>query len=290
MAQVPEKAVVVTGASTGIGWGTTKVLLDAGHFVFGSVRKRADVNRLIAEFGRERFLPLIFDVTDRRAIASATKTVASRLGKGRLAGLVNNAGVAVSGPLAHLDMAEVRRQFEINVFGQLMVTQAFLPLLGMDRTRTGQPGRIINMSSVGGKQSFPFVGAYTGSKHALEGMSEALRRELMLFGIDVIVIGPGTVTTPIWTKAEQVKLTPFEKTEYAPILAKFQKVMLARARAEGLPPERVGRVVLKALNASRPKVRYAVVPNRFTNWTLPQLLPKRWLDRIIGRMLGLRAR
>jgi len=188
------KSIVVTGASTGIGKSTAKVLLDHGFMVFGSVRKEADGAGLRAEFG-ENFSPLIFDVTDEDAIRAGAASVADALGQNTLAGLVNNAGIAVAGPLEHVPIEQFRYQIEVNVLGVFSVTQAFLPLLGTDRTRQGTPGRIVNISSVAGKMAAPFIGPYAASKHALEGMSASLRRELMIYGIDVVIIGPGAVAT-----------------------------------------------------------------------------------------------
>ncbi len=280
-----KRSVMITGASTGIGWGTAKVLVGHGFEVFGSVRKQSDADRLAKEFGAA-FVPLLMDVTDHAAVARAAEQVASSLGQRRLAGLVNNAGVAVPGPLLHLPLAEFRRQLEVNLVAPLGLTQAFAPLLGTDKARHGTPGRIVNISSVGGKIAVPFLGAYAASKHGLEGMSESLRRELMLYGIDVIVVGPGAVATPIWDKAEGEEYGPYRATDYGTILDRFAKYFIAEGR-KGLAPETIGEVVYRALTAARPRVRYAVVPKSFRNWTLPRLLPKRTLDRMIGRQTGL---
>src|SRR5215216_3495626 len=168
------QSVVVTGVSTGIGWGITKVLIQKGFRVFGSVRKIEDAERLSKEFGTE-FVPLIFDVTDEVAVQAAAQQVRERLTGETLFGLVNNAGIAVPGPLMHLPTDDFRHQLEVNLVSVLIVTKAFAPLLGVDRSLRGHPGRIINMSSVGGKNASPFVGAYSASKHGLEGFSEALR-------------------------------------------------------------------------------------------------------------------
>jgi len=184
------KSVVVTGSSTGIGWGIAKVLIGKGFRVFGSVRKAEDGERLRKEFG-PNFVPLYFDVTDAAAVAKGADQVAAALGGEMLSGLVNNAGIAVAGPLLYVKIDEFRHQIEVNLTGQLIVTQAFAPLLGADRSRKGEPGRIVMISSVGGKNASPFVGPYNASKFALEGLSESLRRELMLFGIDVIIVAPG---------------------------------------------------------------------------------------------------
>src|SRR5262245_39157463 len=226
------KTVVVTGASTGIGWGAVKVLVKNGFRVFGSVRREADAERLVREFGAG-FAPLLFDVTDIEAVGRAAREVGSALDRETLFGLVNNAGIAVPGPLLHLPIDGFRRQLEVNVTGQLIVTQAFAPLLGADATRQGAPGRIVMISSGGGKNATPFLGAYNATKFALEGMSEALRRELMLFGIDVIVVAPGPVVTAIWDKAEAEDLAPYVGTPFESGLRAARDFMLAR-RAHGL--------------------------------------------------------
>ncbi len=280
-----QKSAVVTGVSTGIGWGITKVLLSRGFRVFGSVRKEDDAHRLLQEFG-SGFQPLIMDVTDLDAVRRAAAQVRDQLGSTTLAGLVNNAGVAVAGPLLHLRLEDYRRQLEVNLIAPLSVTQAFAPLLGTDRGRKGPAGRIVNISSTGGKIGLPFLGAYVASKFGLEGMSETLRRELMLYGIDVIVVGPGSVVTAMWDKGEAEDLSAYEKTDYKNILEQFRKYILAEGRS-GLAPERLGNAVYLALTTSRPRTRYAVVPQRFKNWTLPRLLPKRALDKMIGKQLGL---
>lgn len=278
------RSVVVTGVSSGIGLGTVRVLIARGAHVYGSVRRDEDAARLRAEFP-DRFTPLLFDVTDPQTAAAAARQVRTALAGETLFGLVNNAGSAMPGPLLHLPVDEFRRQIEVNLVGVLIVTQTFAPLLGTDRSLRGRPGRIINMSSVAGRFGYPFLGAYTASKHALEGMSESLRRELMLYGIDVVLIGPGSVATAIWDKAESADLSRYHHTDYAPVVDKVRSFMIKRGR-RGFPPERIGEVVWKALTVSRPRARYAVVPNRLLNWVLPSLLPRRLLDRLIARQLG----
>jgi NAD(P)-dependent dehydrogenase (short-subunit alcohol dehydrogenase family) len=231
--------VVVTGVSTGIGWGITKVLIEHGFRVFGSVRKTQDAERLSIEFG-ERFTPLFFDVTDETAVQAAARQVRERLNGETLFGLVNNAGIAVPAPLMHQPTDDFRHQLEVNLVSVLIVTKAFLPLLGSDRSLKGKPGRIINISSVGGKAGGPFLGAYAASKHGLEGFSESLRRELMLYGIDVIIVGPGAVATPIWDKGEREDLSTYENTEYAEALRRVQKYMVEGGR-KGYPPEKLAK-------------------------------------------------
>jgi len=277
---------VVTGASTGIGWGCVRVLTEKGHHVFGSVRKEADAERLTTEFGKELFTPLLFDVTDERAVRGNAAEVRTKLSGQTLLGLVNNAGAAFAGPLLYQPIDEFRKQLEVNLVGQLVVTQAFAPLLGVDRTLSGKPGRIINMSSVGGKMGAPFLGAYVASKHGLEGMSESLRRELLLYGIDVIIIGPGAVATPIWEKQFAKDYAAYNNTEYAAPLNKF-KAYAAGVAKNGVSSEEVGELVAHALTVEHPKVRYPIVRSQFFNWTFPNLLPKRLIDRVIGRRMGL---
>lgn len=166
------RSVVITGTSSGIGWGTAKVLIAHGFRVFGSVRKTSDAERLAAEFG-ERFVPLLFDVTDEAAVKAAAADVRSALAGQRLTGLVNNAGVAVAGPLLELPTEEFRRQIDINLIGVVITTKAFAPLLGIDPQLTGPPGRIVNIGSVGGQIGNPFVAPYNASKFALEGSPRA---------------------------------------------------------------------------------------------------------------------
>ena len=279
------KSVVVTGSSTGIGWGVAKVLVAKGFRVVGSVRKSEDGERLRKEFGPD-FTPLIFDVTDEVAVSKAADVVATALGNETLFGLVNNAGIAVAGPLLYLKLDEFRRQIEVNLTGQLIVTQAFAPLLGADRSRTGTPGRIVMITSVGGRNANPFMGPYNASKFGLEGLSESLRRELMLFGIDVIIIAPGSVATPIWDKAEELDLHQYDNTPYMKPLATVKDVMLELGR-KGLPPEKLGEAVHIALTAKNPKTRYRVSPQPVLDY-LQVTLPKRLVDRIVAGRLGLK--
>jgi NAD(P)-dependent dehydrogenase (short-subunit alcohol dehydrogenase family) len=289
MANSKSKDVVVTGVSTGIGWGTTKVLVTKGFRVFGSVRKQADAERLQREFGAS-FVPLIMDITDADAVYQAAQKVGSMIDDKNLVGLVNNAGAVVSGPLLYLRPSEYRRQLEINMISPLVVIQAFAPLLGTDKTRQGPAGRIVNVSSSVAKVAIPLLGAYSASKFGLEGMSDALRRELMLFGIDVVIIEPGTVNTAMYDKGEKEDLSEFKQTEYWESVQKFQKFIVTEARTNGLSPERLGEAVHVALSTAKPKTRYAVIPQRLKNWTLPRLLPTRMLDAAVSKQMGLKKR
>jgi len=279
------KSVVITGASTGIGWATAKLLLDKGFRVFGSVRKQADADRLKGEFGAN-FTPLLFDVTDEPAVLAAAREVRAALGGETLAGLVNNAGIAVPGPVLELSADEFRRQMDVNVIGPIISTQAFGPLLGVDASLKGPKGRIVMISSVAGKNGNPLTPAYAASKHAIEGLSESLRRELMLFGIDVVIVAPGPVKTPIWSKGQQ----EFDMGKYrnSPYLPSMQKVTAYMQHLDsiGLPPEKIAEVVYDALTLPKPKVRYQVAPDPMRH-LITNVLPKRMVDKIIAKRVGL---
>jgi NAD(P)-dependent dehydrogenase (short-subunit alcohol dehydrogenase family) len=278
------RSIVVTGASTGIGWAIAQFLIGRGYRVFGSVRKQADADRLRGEFGAN-FTPLLFDVTDEAAVLAAARQVREALGGETLAGLVNNAGIAVAGPVLELTADDFRRQMDINVIGPVIATQAFGPLLGADPSLKGPKGRIVMMSSVAGKNGNPLLAPYCTSKHAIEGLSESLRRELRLFGIDVIIVAPGAVKTPIWSKAEQVDLSVYQNSPYLPALKKIMAFMMQLGET-GLPAERIAAIVFEALTAASPKVRYQITPDPMRH-LITATLPKRLVDRIIAKRLGL---
>jgi NAD(P)-dependent dehydrogenase (short-subunit alcohol dehydrogenase family) len=278
------RSVVITGVSTGIGSAAAKLLLERGFRVFGSVRKQADADRLKAGFGAN-FTPLLFDVTDEGAVLSAAREVRSQLNGGTLAGLVNNAGIAVPGPVLELAADEFRRQMEVNFIGPVIATQAFGPLLGADPQLKGPKGRIVMISSVAGKHGSPTGAAYSASKHAIEGLSESLRRELMLFGIDVIVIAPGAVKTPIWDKGQQVDISVYKNSPFFPALEKVRAFTQQLSKI-GLPPEQIAERVFEALTSANPNVRYQITPDPMRQLIM-SWLPKRTVDRIIAKRLGL---
>lgn len=278
------KTVLITGVSTGIGLAAAESFVRRGYQVFGSVRKEADGDRVSAELG-DGFKPLLFDVTDGAGIGAAVTAVKAELGDQGLRALINNAGIAVPGPLMHMDLNAFRRHLEVNVVGALAVTQAFLPLLGADRSATFPPGRIINISSVSGRIAYPFMGAYAASKHALEAMSDALRRELLLYGIEVIVIEPGTVKTPIIGKFAQA-VDQYMQTDYGRLLKPLADTVDKR-EASALPVERVTAVLVKAVESDHPKTRYPIPRKRFSGWLIPRLLPDRWLDKLVARQLNI---
>jgi NAD(P)-dependent dehydrogenase (short-subunit alcohol dehydrogenase family) len=216
---------------------------------------------------------------------AAAREVRAALGGETLFGLVNNAGIAVAGPVLELAAEEFRRQMDVNVIGPIISTQAFGPLLGSDPSLKGPRGRIVMISSVAGKNGNPLVSAYSTSKHALEGLSESLRREMMLFGIDVIIIAPGPVKTPIWSKAEEVDISAYKNSPFFPALERIRKYMLQLGEI-GLPAERIAEAIAEALTSAHPKVRYQITPDPMRH-LMTAVLPKRMVDRIIAKRLGL---
>ena len=274
------QAVVITGASTGIGEACVKRLAAAGFHVFAGVRKAEDGAALQPATG-DRVTHLLLDVTNTDQIAAAQATVATMVGENGLAGLINNAGIAVGGPLEFMPLDEFHHQMAVNVYGALAVTQAFLPLL---RQATG---RIVNMSSISGLAASPFLGPYAASKFALEALSDALRLELRPWGIHVILVEPGNIATPIWQKglafADQLeaKLPPEAQAYYGPIFP-FMRAMLTRSR--GTPADAVAQVVEQALTAAQPNARY-LVGNDARLRTLIERLPTRWRDNLIASRL-----
>lgn len=278
------KNILITGVSTGIGYGAAKKFLQRGYVVFGSVRTSADADRLQAEFG-DQFTPLLFDVTDAEAVTASARLLTERLADSGLGGLVNNAGIAIGGPLQHQPLPTIRQHFEVNVLGLLQVTQAFLPLLGARDNHPVQPGRILNISSVNGQIAIPFMGAYVGSKHAVEGLSHSLRREVALFGIKVIIVGPGAVKTPIWGKGTD--LSTYKQTPYYPAMEGFLKQVEA-AETRGFSVDYLGERIVAIYETPSPHIRYALVPQKLIGWTLPRLLPDRTLDWILNRISGLK--
>jgi NAD(P)-dependent dehydrogenase (short-subunit alcohol dehydrogenase family) len=275
---MPTGTVLVTGASTGIGEATVFHLRELGFEPVAGVRREEDAARL-----EEKGLRAVrLDVTDEAQIAAARET----LGDGALAGLVNNAGVAVAAPLEFLPIDQLRRQLEVNVIGQVAVTQAFIPAL----RRAG--GRIVNVSSIGGRVAAPLLSPYNASKFALEGVSDSLRRELRGQGVDVVVIEPGGVKTPIWGKGSKLAaemiagMPPDAMRLYGRMIEKVQRATVKVERETGLPPRAVAEVIGKALTADRPRARYVVGRDARVQARLARALPDRVMDRLITRAFG----
>jgi NAD(P)-dependent dehydrogenase (short-subunit alcohol dehydrogenase family) len=271
---VAEQTALVTGASSGIGEASALRLARAGWRVFAGVRREEDADRLAAA----RIEPVLLDITDTSSVAAARV----RLGERPLAGLVNNAGIAVAAPLEFLPLDELRRQLEVNLVGQVAVTQAFLPHLRRAR------GRIVNVGSIAGRSALPFLGAYAASKHALEAVTDALRIELRPFGIEVVIVEPGTIATPIWRKGaeafQRIAAEPDVMADlYGARLAAFRGAAAAAGR-RGEPPDEVAKVVEHALTARRPKTRY-VVGRDARRRARVERLPDRLRDRAYERWL-----
>jgi NAD(P)-dependent dehydrogenase (short-subunit alcohol dehydrogenase family) len=270
--------VLVTGASSGIGEATVLHLRELGFEPVAGVRKHEDAERL----GSSGIRSVRLDVTDADQIAA----VRAELGEGALAGLVNNAGIAIAAPLEFLPVEQLRHQLEINLIGQVAVTQALLPALRRAR------GRVVNISSIGGRVAVPLLGAYNMSKFGLEAFSDVLRRELRPQGVNVIAIEPGGIKTPIWRKggevAEEIRAgTTAEGRElYAPMVAAIRKRSADIERVRGLPPRAVAEVIGTALTADRPRARYLVGKDAKARALVARVVPDRVMDRLIGRALG----
>jgi NAD(P)-dependent dehydrogenase (short-subunit alcohol dehydrogenase family) len=271
----PIRTVVITGASTGIGRDCALYMARLGWRVFAGVRDEADAASLRAE-GAGQLTPVFLDVTDAASIAEARRIVAADVGEAGLSGLVNNAGIPYGGPVEFLSLEEVRREYDVNFFGVIAVTQAFLSLLRRGR------GRIVNMSSVGGMVSAPFVAPYSSTKFALEALSDSLRMELAPWQMHVSVIQPGSIDTPIWNKAGSVvnDLIEGAPQEGLDLYGKALEGMAPRYAPHGIPTEHVSRAVADALTSARPRTRYAIGLDGAVARLL-RCLPDRLRDRLI---------
>lgn len=273
--------VLITGVSTGIGEAIAAMSIQKGYRVFGSTRKESDAYSCSQKWGK-LFVPLIMDLRDEGAIKSNFDKVKEILKGEKLHVLVNNSGVAHAGPLELQEMNEIREMLEVNVLGVISTIQTFLPLMKQGKADKTFTTKIINISSGAGQLTIPFLGAYVASKHALEGLSGSLRRELMPFGIEVVVVGPGNVVTPIWDKA--IKNTSFDESPYKKVFKNFFEFMVTEGR-KGMSPEQIANIVLRIMHSAQPKVRYAPVAQKFANWYLPKLLPHRTMDKMLFKML-----
>jgi NAD(P)-dependent dehydrogenase (short-subunit alcohol dehydrogenase family) len=272
--------VLVTGASTGIGEASARHLSGLGFDVVAGVRSEEAAAR-VREAGLE---PVQLDVTDAASVAAAASFVEARVGSLGLDGLVNNAGVAVSGPVELTPVEEWRRQLEVNLIGQVAVTQALLPAL----LRRG--GRVVMVSSIGGRVAAPLFGPYSASKFGLEAVSDALRREVAELGVRVVVVEPGAIATPIWDKGIAVgdeivaHGDPTARTRYERLIAKIRAAAEANAR-DGLPPSAVAEVIGEAMTAEKPRIRYLVGREAKVRARLARVLPDRAFDALIARAL-----
>jgi NAD(P)-dependent dehydrogenase (short-subunit alcohol dehydrogenase family) len=277
------RSALITGASTGIGRATALWLDDAGWRVFAGVRRQEDAEALRAA-GSERLTPLILDVTDARQIAAASERIAAA-SPGGLAGLVNNAGMAVPGPLETLPIEDFRRQIEVNLTGQVAVTQGLLPQIRAAR------GRIVFISSIGGRIAFPLTGAYHAAKFGIEAVGDIFRRELRPWEIKVAIVEPGSIDTRIWERGERTAdeigaRTPEREALYGQVVERYRKVIKDTAE-RGIPPQKVAKAIEHALTADRPRARYLVGVDAKIQARLRPLIPTPVFDRIIARVMGL---
>ncbi len=278
------RSVLVTGSSTGIGRATALRLDAAGWRVFAGVRKQEDADSLRVA-GSDRLTAVMLDVTDADAISSAAALLGDELGSAGLDGLVNNAGVAIPSPLETMPIEAFRRQIEVNLTGQVAVTQAVLPLIRSAR------GRIVFISSIGGRIAFPLTGAYHAAKFGVEAVGDVFRQELRRWGVSVSIIEPGSIDTPIWDSGERAAdeiggdLRAREEL-YGKAIASYRKV--TRNLAErGIQPDKVAAVVEHALSASRPRSRYLVGLDAKTQARIKPVIPTRIWDRIVARIMNL---
>jgi NAD(P)-dependent dehydrogenase (short-subunit alcohol dehydrogenase family) len=285
MAEQTKGAVLITGASTGIGRASALLLDRSGYCVFTGVRK-AQVGKELQAEASERLTPVILDITQAEQIAGAVEAVKEALGANLgLAGLVNNAGIAVAGPTEFLPIDVLRRQLEVNVIGQIAVTQAFLPLI-----RKGH-GRIVNISSAIGRFALPFLGAYSASKFAMEALTDSLRRELLPWNIHVSIVEPGVIETPIWEKsyavadAMEAELPPQAKELYAESFS-TGRGFIEKLRRRAIPPEAVAKAVSRCLEARRPKSRYIVGAGARLPELIATFVPDRLADWGVRKVLG----
>jgi NAD(P)-dependent dehydrogenase (short-subunit alcohol dehydrogenase family) len=278
------KSVLITGASTGIGRAAALLLDSRGWRVFAGVRREEDAAAL-REAGSERLAPLILDITDAEQIAAAAELVTER-GEVGLDGLVNNAGIAVPGPLETLPIDDFRRQIEVNMTAQVAVSQALLPAIRAAR------GRILFITSIGGLMAFPMFGAYHAAKFGLEAVGDVFRQELRPWGISVSVIEPGSIATPIWERgldeADAIgeRATDAHDELYGEVIVAYREVA-RRTAARGIPPEKVAATIERALTARRPRTRYLVGADARGQALAARLLPDRLIDWLIARATGM---
>jgi NAD(P)-dependent dehydrogenase (short-subunit alcohol dehydrogenase family) len=274
--------VLVTGASTGIGRATALRLDDAGWRVFAGVRREEDAQAL-RDAGAANLSPLLLDVTDAAQIAAAAATVAAE--PGGLSGLVNNAGVAIPSPLETIPIEDFRRQIEVNLSAHVAVTQAMLPAIRDAR------GRVVFISSIGGRIAFPLTGAYHAAKFGIEAVGDVFRQELRPWGISVSIVEPGSIDTPIWNRGERTAeeigaRSPQREALYGKAIKSYRRVVKSTAE-RGIPPEKVAKTIEHALTARRPRPRYLVGIDAKVQARVRPLIPTRVWDRIVARAMGL---
>jgi short-subunit dehydrogenase len=273
------KVILVTGISSGIGFATADFYLKRGHTVVGTFRKAADAEYFEKNFSNN-FIGIQCDVTDFAKVDQIPQLLREK-NISSIDALVNNAGIALAGPIEYQAISEIQNIIQVNVMSVIKMTQVILPFL-----KKSSDGRIVNISSVAGRAGTPFLAAYCASKHAIEGFSEALRREMFRYGIKVSIVAPGSIKTPIWSKGFAVVAKLYEKTEFKDSFYIFTRIAASEEK-HGLSVEAVVRDIDDAIMSSNPCLRYAPIPRKFQNWYLPKIIPQKIYDKLTARVLSL---
>lgn len=279
-----KKSIMITGISTGIGSGTLDYFVSKGFHVYGSVRSTKDANRLKRIY-KDKLTTIIFDVTKLAQLKKAAAFIKKDLNDSNLLALVNNAGTSFPGPLLRQSVKDFEKQIDINLNGAFRVIKYFAPLCGAEKNNNYKKGVIFNISSLSGKIGMPGLGAYTASKHGLEGLSQSLRRELLRYGVDVVIIGPGPIKSEIFNKVDKKFLESLKKSDYAKA-AKLIPKRNKNALKIAFPAIEVGKLIFNALHNPNRKTRYTITPNKMMYWTVPMTISDRMLDRMIQKRSG----
>ena len=279
-----KKSIMITGISTGIGRGTLDYFVSKGFHVYGSVRSTKDANRLKRIY-KDKLTTIIFDVTKLAQLKKAAAFIKKDLNDSNLLALVNNAGTSFPGPLLRQSVKDFEKQIDINLNGAFRVVKYFAPLCGAEKNNNYKKGVIFNISSLSGKIGMPGLGAYTASKHGLEGLSQSLRRELLRYGVDVVIIGPGPIKSEIFNKVDKKFLESLKKSDYAKA-AKLIPKRNKNALKIAFPAIEVGKLIFNALHNPNRKTRYTITPNKMMYWTVPMTISDRMLDRMIQKRSG----
>ena len=279
-----KKSIMITGISTGIGSGTLDYFVSKGFHVYGSVRSTKDANRLKRIY-KDKLTTIIFDVTKLAQLKKAAAFIKKDLNDSNLLALVNNAGTSFPGPLLRQSVKDFEKQIDINLNGAFRIIKYFAPLCGAEKNNNYKKGVIFNISSLSGKIGMPGLGAYTASKHGLEGLSQSLRRELLRYGVDVVIIGPGPIKSEIFNKVDKKFLESLKKSDYANA-AKLIPKRNKNALKIAFPAIEVGKLIFNALHNPNRKTRYTITPNKMMYWTVPMTISDRMLDRMIQKRSG----
>ncbi|MFZ3229823.1 MAG: SDR family NAD(P)-dependent oxidoreductase [Pseudobdellovibrio sp.] len=282
------KTILITGTSSGIGQELVRFLSDKQYRIIATVRKIEDAEKIKKTF-LNHVIPIVIDLSNLSQIEKIPDLLKKEFNIVKLDGLINNAGIALAAPFLDQSFSEVESIISLNVLSVMKLTQVMLPLLGAKNPAVDpnkEPGVIINISSISGTGGAPFLAAYAASKHAIEGFSDALRKELMIFGIKVVVVGPGSIKTPIWSKGFGQGADCYAKSIYAESFKKFISFALNEEK-NALEVSDISKLIFKILNQKNPAFRYAPIPRKIMNWYIPKLMPKRIYNLLTAKALGL---